>query len=296
MLSVTLFLTRTPAHEFVYESTEELHMDAASKAGEPHLIGMGVNADSADSATRIKQFYMNDAQRVAFEKRSNQHKPTNAHPRPRHIQPTAQRSRKSGRWGILGMLVGPEVFTAGYGAVSVAPTTFSSAATGLMLAPSSSPRVCTSQALPFAGRTLRLVTDGEQTGRPLELFRSMERHRGDEGDGGFVAIPQSPVPYEFFAETGNSVVKKLKSEPHGRCLRVTDRSAADHRLSTKQQAVLIHPAPAIGWLIGCIGPRPLNDDNQYADSLPNPSSDCFNRIFTAVKAFGGGKVRLFVLP
>ena len=124
----------------------------------------------------------------------------------------------------------------------------------------------------------------------------MERHRNDDGKGGFVALPQSVVPYEFKAESGNTVVRKLHSEPKGRCLRVTHESACIHGLSGRQEVILIHTAPSIGWLVGCIAVRPIGDDLQYGDSLPNPPARCFSEIFTAVQAYGRGYARVFVLP
>lgn len=297
MPNVTLFLTRHPAHEFVYESNEELHTHATSHRGQPTLIGQGVSANSSDDQARIKQYYMNDRQRHAFD--IAQQKAQHAR-HPRTLTATAQRTRKSGRWRLLGMLVGPAVYAA---RLTSAPSgTAASLAAGIIdasiggglggiAAPENALQSCHS----FQGRSLELISSSERVIAPLTMFRSMERHRGNDGTSGYVALPKSTSPYDFFAQTGNSVVKKLKSEPHGRCLRVTARSAHDHGLSSLQEAILIHPAPSIGWLIGCISVRPLGDDGPYDDKLPNPSAECFTTIFNAVTSWGGNKVRLFVL-
>lgn len=58
--------------------------------------------------------------------------------------------------------------------------------------------------------------------------------------------------YPLTYETGNSVVSKLKGT-HGQCFRVHGG------LTAQERAILIHEAPHVGWLVGCIGPRRLND-------------------------------------
>jgi hypothetical protein len=61
-------------------------------------------------------------------------------------------------------------------------------------------------------------------------------------------------PYGITYETGNSVVAKLKGTD-GKCFRVHGG------ITDQERAILIHEAPHVGFLIGCIGPRRLNDRN-----------------------------------
>jgi hypothetical protein len=300
MSSVTLFLTRTPAHEFVYESAEELHLPTAPHVrgapALPSVAGMGVNADCADDATRIKQFYMNDRQRKEFAN-ANQKALDSKHPQ--SLLPTAQRERYSGRWGLLGMLIGPEVFVAEWG--NATPRPLLPRMPSHLLNPRRYKPMCDyddmdRRTMLFGGRMLSLITDDQPIIKPLATYRSMERHRNERGTGGYVALPQNLCYYEYKTETGNTVVAKLRSEHQGRCLRVTESSAGAHGLSSKQRAILIHIAPSIIWLTGCISVRPIGDDQQYGDSLPNPSARCFNEIYGAANAWGGGIARVFVLP
>ncbi len=297
MPSVTLFLTRNPPHEFVYESNDELHVKAVNSRGAPSVIGQGVAADFNNDDDRIKQFYMNDKQRRTFEIAEQKAQLAR---QPKFIQPTAQRERRSGRWGLLGMLVGPEVYAASFADLPTAgASSFEKVGIAVMRGAFGlpvEPADTVQRTFPFQGRTLQIRCADEPVVAPLTVFRSMERHRGQKGTGGFVALPKSALPYDFKAETGNTVVKKLRSEPLGRCLRVTHRSACEHSLSHLQEAILIHPAPSIAWLTGCISVRPIGDDAQYDDKLPNPSSDCFEKIFTATKTWGADHARLFVLP
>jgi hypothetical protein len=78
--------------------------------------------------------------------------------------------------------------------------------------------------------------------------------------GGYVQLkPQShnghvykKEAYRVAYESGNSVVSQLKGT-NGQCFRVYGG------LTAQERAILIHEAPHVGWLIGCIGPRRLND-------------------------------------
>lgn len=81
--------------------------------------------------------------------------------------------------------------------------------------------------------------------------------------GGYVQLkPQSHKghvykkgAYPLTYEPHNSVVSELKGT-NGQCFRVHGG------LTAQEQAILIHEAPHVGWLVGCIGPRRLNDLNK----------------------------------
>ena len=78
--------------------------------------------------------------------------------------------------------------------------------------------------------------------------------------GGYIQLkPQShhghvykKEAYTLSYEPHNSVVKELPGT-NGECFRVVGG------LTSQEQAILIHEAPHVGWLVGCIGPRKLND-------------------------------------
>jgi hypothetical protein len=86
---------------------------------------------------------------------------------------------------------------------------------------------------------------------------------------------------------GNSAVKHLWNKKHnGKCFRVH----GGH--SGPEQGILIHEAPNVGWLIGCISPRPLkNFTTEFANQPGNPSNKCMEELFR----FVGGQGDLFVL-
>jgi hypothetical protein len=78
--------------------------------------------------------------------------------------------------------------------------------------------------------------------------------------GGYIQLkPQShkghvykKQAYPLTYETGNAVVSELKGS-NGQCFRVHGG------LTAQERAILIHEAPHVGWLVGCIGPRRLHD-------------------------------------
>jgi hypothetical protein len=88
----------------------------------------------------------------------------------------------------------------------------------------------------------------------LKRFTTIERM------GGYIQLkPQEhngkvykKEPYGLRYESGNPVVSKLKGSG-GKCFRVLGG------LTAQEQAILIHAAPNVAWLIGCIGPRRLGD-------------------------------------
>lgn len=90
--------------------------------------------------------------------------------------------------------------------------------------------------------------------KELKRFTTIERM------GGYVQLkPQEyngkkykEGPYGLSYESANAVVSKLPGSG-GRCFRVLGG------LTPQERAILIHAAPNVAWLIGCIGPRRLGD-------------------------------------
>jgi len=173
--------------------------------------------------------------------------------------------RQSGRWGQLIAVEGPKITsvrllnggTAGAGTIDIA--------TG----------------------TLKFSTDGAPI-TDVKKYTSMERFRSDSGKGvGYVQLHPKPDPYRITYEIGNSAVKELRRGHDGRCFRVHGG------LPGPEQGILIHEAPHVGWLIGCISPRPLDNFETEFDNAPrNPSYNAMDELFRFV---GPGAADLFVL-
>lgn len=233
MPHVTLILTRTPLDEFV-------------------LIG-GQNEDVTE---------LSDEERLRLYI-------------PRHAAITAKPSirRKSGRWGSMLMIRGPQIAAASF-------ATWTPPGSGAPVR--------------LAGRALSLLTDGSPITKTTE-FTTLERYRGSFGSleqsERFVMMPARDEHYPLKVERGNHVVKTLRPGHSGDCLRVYGGE------TKKQRGILIHEAPSIGYVVGCIGPRTKGDKGSYGNTdLRNPSLKAMNIILQEMIAIGHGKGRLFVLP
>ena len=105
-------------------------------------------------------------------------------------------------------------------------------------------------------------------------------------------------PYELSMIRSSAVAKldekyAMQLNPEGRCLKV-------HGHGYKQQGtgaeagILIHEAPHVGWLIGCISPREKNKRKQGDDR--GPSQRAMELIFNAMGGFSvGTRASLIVL-
>ncbi|HEY4252558.1 MAG TPA: hypothetical protein VGM87_15200 [Roseomonas sp.] len=190
---------------------------------------------------------------------------------PRHAPVTARPSvkRKSGRWGAMLMVTGPKVTAASF----------------------ASPGAAGSVAL--AGRMLSLATDGGGAVRTRE-YTTLERYRGSFGSleqsERFVMMPAREDPYPLEVERGNRVVKTLRKGHSGDCIRVRGGE------TKAQRGILIHEAPNVGWVIGCIGPRPKGNKRVFSNEDGNPSFVAMKQILDEMTAFGHGRGQLFVLP
>lgn len=56
----------------------------------------------------------------------------------------------------------------------------------------------------------------------------------------------------------------------------------------------MHEAPHVGWVVGCIGPRPFGDRRAY-DNVPGNPADKTVREIVGEVAKRGGKGTLFVM-
>jgi hypothetical protein len=190
---------------------------------------------------------------------------------PRHAPITARPSvpRKSGRWGSLLVLSGPRVTAAGFAPPGTAGDAM------------------------LAGQPLRLSSEGAGGFRARE-YTTLERYRGSFGSlqqsERFVMMPAREEAYPLRLERGNRVVKTLRASHSGDCIRVLGGE------TKAQRGILIHEAPNVGWVIGCIGPRPKGNKRVFENKDGNPSFLAMKAILETMTAFGHGKGSLFVLP
>jgi hypothetical protein len=199
--------------------------------------------------------------------------------------------RPNGLWSTLGVMQGPKVLGGEflYG-MSSPPSAY------LKIAQSKAEEA--GQALgtiEFRGAPLLYVTPrGAPPVDKFDEYTTAERYRNDYGEivggVGYIMLqprPQMPYPLQF--EPHNDVVAGLRPGQHrGNCLRILGTTRP------KEDAILIHECPSIGWVTGCIGPRPLGDKAVYENKEGNPSYWTFNKIYDlVVKA--GGRATLVVL-
>ncbi|MDW6021171.1 hypothetical protein SAZ10_05265 [Mesorhizobium sp. BAC0120] len=139
-------------------------------------------------------------------------------------------------------------------------------------------------------RTIYVAVKG--TIAETRRYTTIERYRTDDGrvnkwDFGYVRMVSREQPYGLHPER-NSVVKTLRPGHDGLCLRVIGGASA------QQQAILIHEAPNITWVTGCIGPRPHGDRRPFPNTPGNPADRTVREIVGEVTR-RGGKGSLFVL-
>jgi hypothetical protein len=196
----------------------------------------------------------------------------------------------NGIWGTLGVMQGPKVLSARL--TEEPATNLSKYATDD--AKSSGAATVTRYAV-FADRVLEYQT--KSNGATVEAFKeytTAERYRGDfggvGGDDGYVMLqPRPSAPYSLRTEPGNEVVKTLRPGYNGNCLRILGTTRP------KEDAILIHECPSIGWVIGCIGPRPLGNYDVLPNQDGNPSHLSITEIYNQINAKGSGQATLVVL-
>lgn len=179
---------------------------------------------------------------------------------------------RSGRWGAMVVVKGAKI----------ASVAFSDQANG------------NSGGIQLAGRTLDLQTADGNGGGGLDViaeFDTMERFKADSGKGFYMQVkPRRAQPYLLTMYKAGLVAKLNKT---GYCLKV-------HGHGYKQQGsgndagILIHEAPHVGWLIGCVAPRETNNREQFQSE--QPSRRAVEKIFEAMGGFSlGRKADLFVM-
>jgi hypothetical protein len=186
------------------------------------------------------------------------------------------RPRVSGHWGTMAMIIGPRIAYASF----TPPAEFPQGVTHNL-------------AMDFVGRKLHLGLVGESQIQSMKLFTTVERYRTDSGQlnewgFGYVRMLSRSEPYGLKNETGNPIVRKYLRRGKGDCIRVLGGA------TTQQQAILIHDAPHVGFVIGCIGPRPWNDRRAYPNVANNPSDRAVQEIMAELSK-ADGKGSLFVL-
>ncbi|MDQ6436942.1 hypothetical protein RB623_23065 [Mesorhizobium sp. LHD-90] len=187
----------------------------------------------------------------------------------------ANRKRYSGLWGTMMMVIGGPIHCAQFDQ------------------PVPADMLCGGRQVEFTinSRKVFVATFGDVLS--TKLFTTVERYRTDDGrvdiwDIGFVRLMRRDKPYGLRVERNNSAVKELRPGHDGICLRVLGGS------SLQQQAILIHEAPNVGWVTGCIGPRPHGNREVFENKTGNPSDLAVREIIREVDR-RGGKGQFYVL-
>lgn len=198
--------------------------------------------------------------------------------------------RRSGRWGELVAFKGPKVNSAKLlpktpfngGINSLAAIGKAAENLGKTIGAVMQGKV---HLVPVNNGIMELsITDGPVFG--VKRFTSMERFKADNGNGYYVQLRPRETPYRITFEKANSAVMKLRRGHDGRCFRV-------HGGQTRpEKGILIHEAPDVGWVIGCIAPRPLNNFTiEHRNVAGNPSDKAMDELI----GFVGARADLFVL-
>ncbi len=185
----------------------------------------------------------------------------------RPITKAANVKRISGLWGTMMMIVGGPITSVNFDRPAMGP-----------LLPGERREV-----VKLNNRDTHLVIKGDI--KSAKQFTTIERYRTDTGtvnqwDLGYVRLVGRDQPYGLRVETGNSVVKTLRTGHDGACIRVLGGQTA------QQRSILIHEAPHVGWVIGCIGPRPYRNREAYHNKPGNPSDLTIREIIAVMRRHG----------
>ena len=90
-------------------------------------------------------------------------------------------------------------------------------------------------------------------------------------------------------QPGNPVVAGLRRGHNGNCIRIHGGNPG------AEEGILIHEAPHVGWLTGCISPRPKDNHGVFDNADGNPSYVAMDEIMTAVNSYARGRGSLFVM-
>lgn len=155
--------------------------------------------------------------------------------------------------------------------------------------------------VPGESRALKLQSDG---GEITEVLRYTTIERMD----GYVQLrpncgsfkTKKEGAYQVTMEPGNSVVRHLYQGKDGRgnwtgpvvhdgnCLRIHGA------VSVPERGILIHEAPNVSWLIGCISPRNLNNFQTALTSRPR-TNESFVAMTELFRFVGRERANFFVL-
>lgn len=196
--------------------------------------------------------------------------------------------RKSGRWGEMVVVRGPKVTSvelASYAkaepGASIGATIRAVAQNGAQILSAAASGVTP---VPIQNGILKINSGGGAV-TVEKRFTTMERFRSNSGEGYYVQLRPKPEPYRITYEPGNRVVRTLRDGHPGNCFRV-------HGGRGNERGILIHEAPSVGWVIGCIGPRPLSDYTvTHSNRNGNPSHRAMNELIEIT----GKEGELFVL-
>ena len=163
--------------------------------------------------------------------------------KPDEIFQSTYKKGQQGRFGTLLVLSGPKITTVKVGG-----------------------KAGSTSSIMIPAGALEFTTEGEGAVTELKRFTTIERM------GGYVQLkPQEfngktykKEPYGITYEVGNPAVAELDGTG-GKCFRVHGGT------SKPELGILIHEAPQVGWLIGCIGPRKLNDKNTSETRTARPA-------------------------
>lgn len=192
---------------------------------------------------------------------------------------------QSGRWGTLIAVSGPTVTAAQM--TDTAPGPNSSPRPSPPSGPGPRNGGTSIESITVDPGVLRLTTNGVPV-TETKQYTSMERFHADGGrPGDYVRLPPKPDPYWITYDPHNSAVMHLRSGHAGRCFRVHGGR------TLQEQSILIHEAPNVGWVTGCISPRPLRD---FTIEMPNDDSNTSYQSMDELFQFVGvARANLFVL-
>jgi hypothetical protein len=188
----------------------------------------------------------------------------------------------SGRWGRMAVVEGPQVLSAHVSFFFADAKKKNEM--GLVEAVIQKPGAHRTETIQLANRSVHLRVSGDDISNVTE-FDTMERFKHEGGKGYYMQVRPSPLkPYGLTMDYADVVAKLNKT---GECLRV-------HGHGYKQQGtnvtagILIHEAPHVNWLIGCIAPRVLGHKVLKSHDR-TPSTKAMEHIFKAMGGFRKGK-------
>lgn len=197
--------------------------------------------------------------------------------------------KKNGRWGRMIVVKGGKILSGRFTDIFNLPDLFAVGplTAGIGVLANFTSAVVTAG---FGKQTFRIGTKGislDTLGGDVEViarFDTLERFRTDSNKSKYYVQlkPRPSMPYEIRMDISQNV-KELNET--GQCFRV-------HGHNTKNgnggnAGILIHEAPHPGWLIGCIGPRELN--NRTVGNNKTSSRSAMKTIFSLMGGFSKGR-------